>query len=113
MWSLIKPCWLDFFGKINRRVDMIIRTSRVVRFQGFQIFRCEFEKCFRVSKKKSPVSCFPPNNQVVLSLGGDWTVAFAIFSRAQRDIIRKALGNEVIFLILHLSDECNKKRLHR
>merc|ERR1712223_1025591 len=45
-------------------------------------------------------------------LGGDWTVAFAIYSKAQRDIVRKALDNNVIFFILHLTDECNKKRLH-
>ena len=37
-----------------------------------------------------------------------------MFSRSQRDFIRKSLGKDVIFFILHLSDECNKKRLqHR
>ena len=29
VWSQIRPCWLDFFQKINRRVDMIIRATRV------------------------------------------------------------------------------------
>ena len=37
--------------------------------------------------------------------------AFAVFSRAQRDIIRSSLGNDVIFFILHLSPETNHKRL--
>merc|ERR1712223_1946475 len=44
-------------------------------------------------------------------LGGDWTVAFAIFSRAQRDIVRKLLGNDVIFIILQLTPETHHKRL--
>jgi len=65
----------------------------------------------RLFKTIADSTCIDINRQRE-RLGGDWTVAFAIFSRAQRDIIRKALGNEVIFLILHLSDECNKKRLH-
>ena len=37
--------------------------------------------------------------------------AFAVFSRAQRDIIRSILGNDVIFFILHLTPETNHKRL--
>merc|ERR1719479_371672 len=37
--------------------------------------------------------------------------AFAVFSRAQRDIIRSTLGNDVIFFILHLTPETNHKRL--
>merc|ERR1719510_1451005 len=44
-------------------------------------------------------------------LGGDWATAFAVFSRAQRDIIRSTLGNDVIFFILHLTPETNHKRL--
>ena len=31
MWSLIRPCWVDFSSKLNRHVDMIIRTTRVGR----------------------------------------------------------------------------------
>ena len=30
MWSLIRPCWVDFSSKLNRHVDMIIRATRVV-----------------------------------------------------------------------------------
>merc|ERR1719189_981030 len=44
-------------------------------------------------------------------LGGDWATAFAVFSRKQRDIIRNVLGNDVIFFILHLTQESNHKRL--
>jgi len=44
-------------------------------------------------------------------LGGDWATAFAVFSRKQRDIIRNVLGNDVIFFILHLTQESNRKRL--
>ena len=38
-------------------------------------------------------------------------VAFAIFSQAQRDIVRNLLGNDVIFIILQLTPETNHKRL--
>ena len=66
-------------------------------------------------------------------LGGDWTVrkvksypstkmnsclyshifqvALAIFSQAQRDIVRNLLGNDVIFIILQLTPETHHKRL--
>merc|ERR1719361_2154224 len=44
-------------------------------------------------------------------LGGDWATAFAVFSRTQRDMIRNTLGNDVIFFILHLTQETNHKRL--
>ena len=29
MWSLIRPCGVDFIFEINRRVDMLIRAIRV------------------------------------------------------------------------------------
>ena len=29
VWSLIRPCWVDIFLKINTRVDMAIRATRV------------------------------------------------------------------------------------
>ena len=38
-------------------------------------------------------------------------VALAIFSRAQRDIVRKLLGDDVIFIILQLTPETHHKRL--
>ena len=44
-------------------------------------------------------------------IGGDWSIAFAVFSRKQRDIIRKILGPDVIFVVLNLTKDCTKKRL--
>ena len=44
-------------------------------------------------------------------IGGDWSIAFAVFSRKQRDIIRKVLGPDVIFIVLNLTKDCTKKRL--
>ena len=44
-------------------------------------------------------------------IGGDWSIAFAVFSRKQRDIIRKVLGPDVIFMVLNLTKDCTKKRL--
>ena len=44
-------------------------------------------------------------------IGGDWSIAFAVFSRKQRNIIRKVLGPDVIFMVLNLTKDCIKKRL--
>ena len=44
-------------------------------------------------------------------IGGDWSIAFAVFSRKQRDIIRKIIGPDVIFMVLNLTKDCIKKRL--
>ena len=44
-------------------------------------------------------------------IGGDWSIAFAVFSRKQRDIIRKILGPDVIFVVLNLTNDCTIKRL--
>ena len=44
-------------------------------------------------------------------IGGDWSIAFAVFSRKQRHIIRKILGPDVIFVVLNLTKDCTKKRL--
>ena len=44
-------------------------------------------------------------------IGGDWSIAFAVFSRKQRHIIRKILGPDVIFIVLNLTVDCTKKRL--
>ena len=44
-------------------------------------------------------------------IGGDWSIAFAVFSRKQRHIIRKILGPDVIFIVLNLTKDCTKKRL--
>ena len=42
---------------------------------------------------------------------GDWSIAFPAFTRKQRDIIRKVLGPDVIFMVLNLTNDCIKKRL--
>ena len=44
-------------------------------------------------------------------LGGDWAIAQAVFSRAQRDQIRKIIGPDLIFMVLNLTKECQSKRL--
>ena len=44
-------------------------------------------------------------------IGGDWSVAFACFSRHQREIIRKILGPDVIFIVMSLTRETTMKRL--
>ena len=35
-------------------------------------------------------------------IGGDWVVAQAVPSRNMREVIRKVLGNDLIFIILRL-----------
>ena len=46
-------------------------------------------------------------------LGGMFAVAGQqCFNRAQRDTLRSMLGEDLIFIVLRLSDECLKKRLH-
>ena len=44
-------------------------------------------------------------------LGGHWAIAQAVFSRAQRDQIRKDLGPDLIFMVLNLTKECQHKRV--
>ena len=44
-------------------------------------------------------------------LGGNWAIAQAVFSRAQRDQIRKDLGPNLIFMVLNLTRECQHKRV--
>jgi len=48
-----------------------------------------------------------------MRVGGDWVVAFAVYDREDRDIFRKVLGNEVIFVLLDLDKDLMKKRLSR
>ena len=38
-------------------------------------------------------------------------VAQAIYSRKQRDYLRKILGPECVFIVLNMSNECAKKRI--
>ena len=44
-------------------------------------------------------------------LGGNWAIAQAVFSRNQRDFLRKAIGPDLVFIVLSLSKECQKKRV--
>ena len=44
-------------------------------------------------------------------LGGKMAVAQAIYSRKQRDAMRKILGPECVFIVLNMSRECQKKRI--
>ena len=44
-------------------------------------------------------------------IGGDWSVDFAVFSRKQRDMLRKILGPDLIFIVLNMTVECQKERL--
>lgn len=46
-------------------------------------------------------------------LGGDWSIAYAIFSREQRDLIREILGPDLVFVILNMSDDCMHQRLRK
>jgi len=44
-------------------------------------------------------------------IGGDWVVAQAVPSRNMREVIRKVLGNDLIFIILSLKRETTLERL--
>ena len=44
-------------------------------------------------------------------LGGDWSIALACFSRSQREMLRKILGPDLVFIVLNMTNECQMKRL--
>ena len=44
-------------------------------------------------------------------IGGDWAIAQAVFSRTQRDFLRNKLGPNLVFIVLNLTKECQKKRV--
>merc|ERR1719322_1620185 len=44
-------------------------------------------------------------------LGGDFAVAHAIAKRVSRDYVRELLDNQVIFIVLNLTKECQRKRV--
>ena len=44
-------------------------------------------------------------------LGGDWAIAQAVFTRAQRDALRKIIGPDLVFIVLQMTKDCQKKRL--
>ena len=46
-----------------------------------------------------------------IRFGGNMAVAHAVFSRRQREALRKILGPECVFIVLNMSRECQKKRV--
>lgn len=44
-------------------------------------------------------------------LGGDFAIAHAVASRVSRDFIREELGNDVVFVVLNLTNECQVNRI--
>ena len=44
-------------------------------------------------------------------LGGDFAIAHAVATRTSRDFIRNHMGNDVIFIVLNLTEQCQKARL--
>ena len=44
-------------------------------------------------------------------LGGNWAIAQAVFTKAQREVLRQNIGSDLIFIVLNLTRECQKKRL--
>ena len=46
-------------------------------------------------------------------LGGDMSLAWAIFSRKQREQARELLGDDVVFVVLNLTKDCQKKRVDK
>ena len=44
-------------------------------------------------------------------LGGDWAIAQAVFTRAQRDALRKIIGPDLVFIVLQMTKDCQTKRL--
>jgi len=44
-------------------------------------------------------------------LGGDMSTAWAICTRKQRELARKCLGDDVIFVVLNMTKECQNKRI--
>ena len=46
-------------------------------------------------------------------LGGNMSLAWAILSRKQREKARELLGEDVVFIVLNLTRECQKKRVDK
>ena len=44
-------------------------------------------------------------------LGGDFAIAHAVATRVSRDFIREELGDEVVFVVLNLTSECQVNRI--
>jgi len=46
-------------------------------------------------------------------LGGDWAIAFAVPTRHYRDLMKKILGPDVIFVVLNMSKEGQEERIRQ
>ena len=44
-------------------------------------------------------------------LGGNWSIDYIVFSRKQRDTLRKILGHNLTFIVLNMTKEFQKQRL--
>ena len=44
-------------------------------------------------------------------LGGDWAMSLACFSRKQREKAREMLGEDLVFIVLNMTEECSRKRM--
>ena len=44
-------------------------------------------------------------------LGGNWSIDYIVFSRKQRDTLRKILGCNLTFIVLNMTKEFQKQRL--
>ena len=43
----------------------------------------------------------------------NWAIANAVFSRTQRETLRRQIGPELVFIVLNLTKDCQIKRLQR
>ena len=46
-------------------------------------------------------------------MGGNWSIAYAVFSRKQRDLLRELLGPDLVFIVLNMSKDCMAKRIRQ
>ena len=44
-------------------------------------------------------------------LGGDFAIAHAVNTRVGRDLIRKEMGDDVVFIVLNLTPACQEARI--
>ena len=43
--------------------------------------------------------------------GGNFSVAMSIYNKSQRDFLRQIIGPDLVFVVMNLSKECQRKRL--
>ena len=46
-----------------------------------------------------------------IRLGGDFAVAQAVVSRESRELLRKLMGPDLVFIVLNLTEECQQARI--